>query len=136
MLDLQRFSIVLSTGLHRNLSMSLFGQHIVIETLVKGLRSHYESGSSSKKPLVLSFHGPPGTGKNFVADRVASFIYPKGLESRFVHKFMGRVAYPVNSRVEMYKVCDAKTITNINSHLILNCIFPCRLNCTIRWWLL
>lgn len=91
-------------ALQRNLSLTLFGQHIVTDTIVKGLKSHYASGSNSKKPLVLSFHGPPGTGKNFVADRVADFVYAAGVESKFVHKFMGRVAFPLEAKRHVYKV--------------------------------
>lgn len=87
------------------MTLTLFGQHIVIGTVVKSLKSHYESGSRSKKPLVLSFHGPAGTGKNFVADRIADFLYTNGgVESKFVYKFRGRVDFPLDSKVNEYKV--------------------------------
>lgn len=97
--------MVTCPGLSRNLSASLFGQHIVLDRLIPILRAHYRTGDHSGKPLVLSFHGTAGTGKNFVSDRVADHLYRSGAGSRYVHKYLGRVDFPHADMVDTYAVC-------------------------------
>lgn len=94
----------LVAALHRNLSHTLYGQHIVVNHLIPALRSHYGNLHESGKPLVLSFHGTPGTGKNFVADRVAEHLYRHGARSAYVKKYLGRLHFPEASRVAEYAV--------------------------------
>lgn len=82
--------------------MDLYGQHILKQQLIPALASHLRKGSGSRKPLVISFHGTPGTGKNMVADMIANSIYAKGLRSQFVHKFMGRADFPSEEHSASY----------------------------------
>lgn len=91
-------------ALKRDLQNNLFGQHIVNDTLIPALKSHKRNLYVSQKPLVMSFHGTPGTGKNFVADRIVEHLYRKGDSSKFVHKFRGRVDFPLASEINMYRV--------------------------------
>lgn len=91
-------------GLRSNLSATLFGQHIVIDQIIPVLRSHVRHLHNSDKPLVLSFHGTAGTGKNFVADRLAEYLYRNGAASRYVHKYLGRIDFPHADRVDQYAV--------------------------------
>ncbi|XP_037809416.1 torsin-like protein [Lucilia sericata] len=89
-------------GLKDELSNTLFGQHIVQKQLIPALEAHFNGKRNSRKPLVISFHGTPGTGKNFVADQIAKKLYEKGLESKFVHKYMGRSDFPVAQDAKLY----------------------------------
>uniref|UniRef100_A0A1A9VCM7 AAA+ ATPase domain-containing protein n=1 Tax=Glossina austeni TaxID=7395 RepID=A0A1A9VCM7_GLOAU len=82
--------------------VDLYGQHIVKHQLIPALASHLEKRRDSRKSLVISFHGTPGTGKNMVADMIANSIYAEGLRSRFVHKFMGRAEYPSEEHSASY----------------------------------
>ncbi|XP_063702323.1 torsin-like protein [Culicoides brevitarsis] len=90
------------TKLSLDLKEHVFGQPIVEEKVVQALKSHYEHIDSSKKPLVMTFHGTPGTGKNYVADFIVKAIYAKGLDSAFVHRFSGRTDFPIQAYVETY----------------------------------
>lgn len=90
--------------LEANLKRTLFGQHTVLSQLIPVLRSHIKNPERSKKALVMIFHGTPGTGKNFVADRVADHLYTLGSHSKYVHKYIGRADFPLLSRVDEYKV--------------------------------
>lgn len=90
--------------LKHDLEENVFGQHIVHRHLVSALRSHYSHLDTSTKPLVLSFHGTPGTGKNYVADHIAKHLYKHGLNSTFIKKFMGRTDFPMESDVNYYRV--------------------------------
>ncbi|XP_062565380.1 torsin-like protein isoform X2 [Armigeres subalbatus] len=74
-------------GLKHDLKNFLYGQHIVEDVLVNAIGAHLDNIESSRKPLVLSFHGTSGTGKNFVSDFVASSLYENGINSKFVYKF-------------------------------------------------
>lgn len=49
------------TGIEQAFQENLIGQHLVTEKVPKTVIQHLQS--ESKKPLVLSFHGTPGTGK-------------------------------------------------------------------------
>ncbi|KAH8305333.1 hypothetical protein KR044_005074 [Drosophila immigrans] len=89
--------------LERSLAKTLYGQHMVQKHVVAALDAHLKPNSPSRKPLVMSFHGTPGTGKSFVADHIANALYAEGLKSKFVHKYMGREAFSHPGRIDMYK---------------------------------
>ncbi|KAL4217052.1 Torsin-1B [Mactra antiquata] len=71
------------TGLSFLLHESVFGQHVAVGTIIKLLRGHLETSSS--KPLLLSLHGPSGTGKSYVTKLIIENLYHQGQESQFVH---------------------------------------------------
>ncbi|XP_070491567.1 torsin-like protein [Chironomus tepperi] len=76
-------------ALQDKLDTKLFGQHIIQEKLFKAIASHYETIEKSKKPLVMTFHGSQGTGKNYVATMIAEAIFKEGTNSKFFHLFHG-----------------------------------------------
>lgn len=57
--------------LDSDISKKLFGQHLVKDVVVNAIKSHWYNDNPSK-PLVLSFHGYTGSGKNFVAEMIAN----------------------------------------------------------------
>lgn len=91
-------------SLQETLKRELFGQHIVQEYLIAVLKSHYEDLEKSKKPLVMSFHGGTGTGKNYVSEFIVKSIFKKGSESENVYRFIGRIHFPLESEVLNYSV--------------------------------
>lgn len=100
------------TELRNALQTSLFGQHIAAEVILDAIGGHVKNIDRSAKPLVMSLHGLPGTGKNFVAEHITRTLYKKGAHSNFVHKYLGRIHFPLQSEVEQYKqslVADIKT---------------------------
>lgn len=103
-----RFDI---NALKADLEKNLFGQHIASNTILPALHSHYKNLDISQKPLVMSFHGTPGTGKNYVADRIVKHLYKLGDESKYVHKFRGRIDFPLASLVDVYRVSSIELIT-------------------------
>ena len=64
-----------------NLTLDFFGQHLVTENIIKILKAHIKN-EQTKKPLVLSFHGSPGTGKTFVSKLIAESFYKFGMSSK------------------------------------------------------
>ena len=56
------------------LDTNVFGQHLVIDTVWNAIVAHWKS-PGPKKPLVMSFHGYTGTGKNYVARQVVENLY-------------------------------------------------------------
>ncbi|XP_064556302.1 torsin-like protein [Drosophila montana] len=91
------------TKLYESLSQTLFGQHMVQQHVMPALVAHLKSDSPSRKPLVMSFHGTPGTGKSFVADQIAQALYVEGAKSKFVHKYLGRADFAHPGRINEYK---------------------------------
>ncbi|XP_016993380.2 torsin-like protein [Drosophila takahashii] len=90
-------------ALAASLSHHLFGQHIVAQHVVPAIKAHVGRHSSSRKPLVMSFHGQPGTGKNFVADLIAQALFLEGSKSGYVAKYLGQADFPQAERVGEYK---------------------------------
>ncbi|KAH8287274.1 hypothetical protein KR054_005147, partial [Drosophila jambulina] len=90
-------------ALKQSLRQTLFGQHIVEQHVVPALVAHFSSQSTSRKPLVISFHGQPGTGKNFVADQIAQALYLEGSKSGYVAKYLGQADFPNANNVMHYK---------------------------------
>ncbi|XP_055592914.1 torsin-like protein [Uranotaenia lowii] len=93
-------------SLKKELTENLYGQHIVVDTLVNAIGSHLRNQESSRKPLVMSFHGPAGTGKNYVSDFIVGALYSKGFESKFVHKFNAFDEQIINLRLH-HSIKDA-----------------------------
>lgn len=94
-------------GLKADLKANVFGQHIVDATIIPQLRAHKKNLLSSEKPLVMSFHGTIGTGKNFVSELIIKHLYRKGENSQYVHKYMARRDFPLESEVSKYRVSVA-----------------------------
>ncbi|XP_011312559.1 torsin-like protein [Fopius arisanus] len=88
--------------LRRELSNHLFGQHIAAKTVLSALAAH-TAVYSPKKPLTMSFHGLPGSGKNYVAQMITSAYFKKGTNSKYYHFFNGRTEFPLASRLEIYQ---------------------------------
>lgn len=91
------------TKLDKLMQNNLYGQHIVYKTVVNALYG-YLNHNEQRKALTLSFHGPPGTGKNYVAKFIVESLYEKGTESKFFHFFNGRTDFPLKKEIENYKV--------------------------------
>ncbi|EDV45827.1 uncharacterized protein Dere_GG18527 [Drosophila erecta] len=89
--------------LKRSLDETLIGQHIVKQHVVSALKAHINANSKSRKPLVISFHGQPGTGKNFVSEQIADALYLLGSKSSYVTKYLGQADFPNQSMVDAYK---------------------------------
>ncbi|XP_062515439.1 torsin-1A-like [Corticium candelabrum] len=90
------------TGLKTVLRESLYGQHLVPDAVISMIRGHTNNPSPTK-PLVLSFHGWTGNGKNFVSDLIAEHIFYYGVKSRFVQKFIASLDFAHPSYAVRYK---------------------------------
>jgi predicted alpha/beta-fold hydrolase len=75
--------------LRSNLQNKLYGQQIAADIIFSAIHSHIFH-SNPKKPLVLSFHGLPGSGKNYVVTMIANALFKLGEKSQFYHFFNGR----------------------------------------------
>ncbi|XP_026153314.1 uncharacterized protein LOC113124556 isoform X2 [Mastacembelus armatus] len=89
-------------GLRADLESKLIGQHIASSIILKAVEG-FMSDTNPQKPLVLSLHGPSGTGKNFVSKLIAGNIYKEGMDSSFVHIFISTYHFPHQGHVDLYK---------------------------------
>lgn len=85
------------------LNKELYGQEIGHHVIINALRGHLTS-ANPPKALSMSFHGPPGTGKTYISQMIAKFFYKKGDQSKFYHFFNGRNDFPLQEKVNEYKV--------------------------------
>ncbi|KAL5283087.1 TOR1A family protein [Megaselia abdita] len=101
-----KYVLDITDTLFDSIKQELFGQHIANDILSKAIIAHTAkvNANISKKPLVISLHGTPGTGKNFVSEILIRSMYKKGKDSAFVHKFLGRSDFPIESNVNEYKI--------------------------------
>ncbi|XP_059214630.1 torsin-1A-like [Centropristis striata] len=95
-------SAVYSLALKADLQNKLFGQHIASSIILKTV-SGFMSNENPKKPLVLSLHGPTGTGKSFVSQLIAENIFNEGMNSSFVHLFTSTLHFQNKSKFETYE---------------------------------
>ena len=95
--------MIFFTVLQMFLKEKLYGQHIAQNLVYTSVHSHVNH-NNPRKPLVLSFHGLPGSGKNYVATMIAEALFKKGEKSEHYHFFNGRNDFPYDRNVEEYKV--------------------------------
>ncbi|XP_048033519.1 torsin-1A-like isoform X1 [Megalobrama amblycephala] len=87
--------------LKADLRQSLYGQHIASAVVKKSLSS-FMADKNPNKPLVLSFHGSTGTGKNHVTKIIARNIYKKGENSKHFHTFISEHHFPRRDHLHIY----------------------------------
>lgn len=93
------------------LTTKLYGQEIAHEMVIHALRGHLGPYGSSKA-LVMSFHGTPGTGKNYVVQMIVSTLYKYGAQSQYFHFFNGRNDFPLQQKTDEYKEELYKIVSN------------------------
>ncbi|KAL1139007.1 hypothetical protein AAG570_009068 [Ranatra chinensis] len=58
---------------------------------------------SRDKPLVLSFHGMPGTGKNYIAEFILKNMFKEGSRSQFAHFYSAHLDFPDSMEKHTYQ---------------------------------
>lgn len=89
--------------LDHRLRTQLYGQHIVVDTVVRSIHGHLKYGTP-EKALVLSFHGLTGCGKNYVSRIIAEVLYPSGMNSIHVNLIHAPSTFPHERQIPMYMV--------------------------------
>ena len=89
--------------LKSNLQERLYGQQIAQDIVFSAIHSHVHH-ENPRKPLVLSFHGLPGSGKNYIVTMIAEALFKNGEKSKFYNFFNGRSDFPSDKNVDLYKV--------------------------------
>lgn len=89
------------SGIGNTLKAELYGQHIAQKLVTAALKSHFDK-HDALKPLVFSFHGWTGIGKNFVSNIITEHFFKRKTLSPFVHKFIIPLHFPHESEVESY----------------------------------
>jgi hypothetical protein len=83
------FSSIRETGADDLLSTlrgKVHGQPMAAINVAMLIRNHW-TDSTPTNALMLSFHGPTGTGKTYVSRLAADSLYVHGIDSTFVHRF-------------------------------------------------
>lgn len=70
--------------------------------MFQAIASHYKEIEKSQKPLVMSFHGTQGTGKNYVSNMIADSVFERGQKSQYYHVFHG-TQYSDSDMLNVYK---------------------------------
>lgn len=82
-----------------------FGQPIASKIILSSLKGNSNRSKNNKKPLVMSFHGWAGSGKNFISDLIASHLFKtKKIQNLRYHVTNGRADFPIKSKLNDYKV--------------------------------
>lgn len=83
---------------------NVFGQPFAIDIILGALKHHLQKNNKPDRALMLSFHGGPGTGKNFISEKIIVNMFKKGKKSKYVHTFKSSIDFPEKSHVGDYKV--------------------------------
>ncbi|XP_066294621.1 torsin-1A-like [Branchiostoma lanceolatum] len=81
------------TRLDKTIQRKLHGQPLVHDIVVRYIKDHVNT-ASPERALVLSFHGPPGVGKNYVGGMVAESLFLDGLNSPCVRQYIATKHFP------------------------------------------
>lgn len=80
-----------AAGLRQGFIEKVYGQDVALKTISQALWRHKrnfgEVGPS--KPLVMSLHGAPGTGKSHIANTIIKHLFKKGQRSKFFYTWTG-----------------------------------------------
>ena len=91
--------------LRNSFEKNVFGQHIAIKLILSVLSRRWtQSDADVKKPLVMSFHGWTGSGKNYISKFIAEALFDRGLRSKFVHLFVSTLHFYDESDVVKYRL--------------------------------
>ncbi|CAG09658.1 unnamed protein product, partial [Tetraodon nigroviridis] len=85
-----------------DLYKNLYGQHLV-QDIVSEEVAKFLQNKNPDRPLVLSFHGPSGTGKTLVSQMLGNHLYGSAMSSPHVHQFVPTLHFPSTDRVKEYK---------------------------------
>lgn len=91
------------SGLDLNLYKNVYGQHLAQDAVSHELGAFLQNKSPAR-PLVLSFHGPSGTGKTLVSSMIVDHLYESAMSSPYVHQFVPMLHFPSPHKVDDYKV--------------------------------
>lgn len=86
--------------LERAFAEHLFGQHLAHSTIAGAIQGHVNA-ANPPKALVLSLHGPAGTGKNHISRLLVDSLFAYGLESSFVSVGLSTKDYPHHDEVSI-----------------------------------
>ncbi|CAI5441152.1 unnamed protein product [Caenorhabditis angaria] len=100
-----------SYKLEQDIEKYLFGQHLVKDIVVNSIRAHWKNPNPTK-PLVLSFHGSTGSGKNYVSEIIANNTYKYGLKSQYVKHIVATKDFPDKTRMDDYQTKLSEIIEN------------------------
>jgi len=89
--------------LDQELESHLVGQHLARRLVSRAVRGH-QTNPAPSKPLVMSFHGWTGSGKNFVSQFISESMFVRGLNSKYVHLFIATLHFPDKRMTEQYKL--------------------------------
>ncbi|XP_026092373.1 torsin-1A-like [Carassius auratus] len=98
-----------SKRLKEDLRENFLGQHIASNVIQRAVSS-FMTDRNPNKPLVLSFHGTTGTGKNHAAKIIARNVYEKGENSKHVHLFISEHHFPHTEKLHFYSAQLKKQI--------------------------
>ncbi|XP_058810804.1 torsin-1A-like [Phymastichus coffea] len=82
---------------------SLYGQQIAQNIVLSAIQSHVNH-PNPRKPLALSFHGLPGTGKTYVVSMIAKSLFKLGVKSKHYYFFNGRNDFPSDLKTDLYQM--------------------------------
>lgn len=83
---------------------NFFGQHIASKLILSALKSNYQRSSNNKKPLVMSFHGWTGSGKNYVSDLIANHMFQSEKIKKLRYHVFHKREDEIQSKVDYFKV--------------------------------
>lgn len=89
------------SGIGLALEAEVYGQHIAQKVVTSALKNHFTK-RNARKPLVISFHGWTGVGKNFVTSIITEHLFKHKSPSPFVHKFIVPIHFPHDSEIDKY----------------------------------
>lgn len=96
---------IFNIELQKDMNKHFFGQHIASNIILSALKGNTNRSKNNKKPLVMSFHGWTGCGKNFVVDLIATHIFStEKVKKLRYHIYNGLSDFFMQAKSDEYRV--------------------------------
>ncbi|XP_046670418.1 torsin-like protein isoform X2 [Homalodisca vitripennis] len=89
--------------LEYEMKSSVYGQPLAVDIIMSAMRNHLRRDVEPDRALMLSFHGSPGTGKNFIAQMILKNMFRMGAKSEYTIFFRSSIDFPLKSKIDEYK---------------------------------
>lgn len=89
--------------LQQDIKDNFFGQHIASKLILSALKGNDNHSIHIKKPLVMSFHGWSGSGKNYITEIIANHMFKSENIKRLRYHVITRLS-KITTRTDYTKV--------------------------------
>jgi pantothenate kinase-related protein Tda10 len=97
----------------------VFGQHLASKIILSALKGNSNRIKYNKKPLVMTFHGWTGSGKNFISELIASHMFRDNKVKKLRYYLINSHSdFPLGTETTAFKVTILNYYNSLKSIIL------------------